>query len=191
MYCASDIREVKLEFSCKEIQKDGNNVNFKKCHNVLFNKHNDQVLNKGFIYLTAIWEVMNKINGLPYAYHKRIVCDDGITTKTLNIWSFWLGGEKMKIDGLVGVGIQKYEGIRINTYNLPATLFPEYSSELLSVPETICFHVHQRASCWYFINELAPTCSSAPVILLILQEVGITCSTKCCMMILRADEWVD
>ena len=41
----------KIKLSCKGIQKDGNNVNYKKCHNVLFNKHEDQVLNKGFRYV--------------------------------------------------------------------------------------------------------------------------------------------
>jgi hypothetical protein len=51
MYCCSDLDEKKIKLSCKGIQKDGNNVNYKKCHNVLFNKHKDQVLNKGFRYV--------------------------------------------------------------------------------------------------------------------------------------------
>ena len=54
MYCASDSKEENIKFSCKGIQKDGNNVNYQKFHNVLFNKHNDQVLNKSFDTLTAI-----------------------------------------------------------------------------------------------------------------------------------------
>jgi hypothetical protein len=45
MYRASDITEEKMKFSCKGIQKDGNNKNVQKFHNVLFNKHKDQVLN--------------------------------------------------------------------------------------------------------------------------------------------------
>ena len=39
MYCASDITEEKIKFSCKGIQKDGNNVNYQKFHNVLFYIH--------------------------------------------------------------------------------------------------------------------------------------------------------
>ena len=86
MYCASDITEEKIKFSCKGIQKDGNNVNYQKFHNVLFNKHNDQVLNKGFRYVGSSMKSYEQVKkGLSYAYHKRIVCEDGITTKPLNI----------------------------------------------------------------------------------------------------------
>ncbi len=86
MYCASDFTEGKFKFSCKGIQKDGNNVNNQKFHDVLFNKHNDQVLNKGFRYVGSSMKPyeQNK-NGLSYAYHKRIVSKDGISTKPLNI----------------------------------------------------------------------------------------------------------
>ncbi len=70
----------KIKFSCKAIQKDGNNVNYQKKHNVLFNKHNDQVLKKGSFMLMAVWKVTKKSNGLSYAYHNRKVCEDGITT---------------------------------------------------------------------------------------------------------------
>ena len=50
MYCASDITEnpAKDKISCKVIQRDGNNMNYKKFNDVLFNKHEDKVLNKGF-----------------------------------------------------------------------------------------------------------------------------------------------
>jgi hypothetical protein len=86
MYCASDISEEKIKFSCKGIQKDGNNVNYQKFHNVLFNKHNDQVLNKGFRYVGSSMKSYEQVKkGLSYAYHKRIVCEDGITTKPLLI----------------------------------------------------------------------------------------------------------
>ena len=86
MYCASDITEEKIKFSCKGIQKDGNDVNYQKFHNVLFNKHNDQVLNKGFRYINGYMKSYEQSKkGLSYAYHKRIVQDDGITTKPLNI----------------------------------------------------------------------------------------------------------
>ncbi len=40
MYCASDITEEKIKFSCKGIQKVGNNVNYQKFHNELSDKHN-------------------------------------------------------------------------------------------------------------------------------------------------------
>ena len=73
----------KIKFSCKGIQKDGNDVSYQKFHDVLFNKHNYQVLNKGFLYIDGQMKryEQNK-NGLSFAYHKRIVCDDG---KYLNI----------------------------------------------------------------------------------------------------------
>ena len=44
--------EEKIKFSCKGIQKYGNNVHYQKFHNVLSNKHEDKVwLNKGFRHL--------------------------------------------------------------------------------------------------------------------------------------------
>ena len=75
-----------FKFSCKGIQKAGNNINYKKYEDVLFDKHNDQVLNKGFRYINGFMKSyeQNK-KGLSYAYHKRIVCEDGINTKPLNI----------------------------------------------------------------------------------------------------------
>ncbi len=83
MYCASDITEKKIKFSCKGIKKNGNNVNYQKIHNVLFDK---QVLKKGFRYINRYMKSyeQNK-KGLSFAYQKRIVCEDGINTKPLNI----------------------------------------------------------------------------------------------------------
>ena len=53
---------------------------------MLFNKHNDQVSNKGFRYVDGYMKSYEQSKkGLSYAYHKRIVCDDGINTKPLNI----------------------------------------------------------------------------------------------------------
>ncbi len=76
----------KFKFSCKGIQKDGNNINYHKIHNVLFYKHNNQVLNNGFRYVDgAMKSYEQSKKGLSYAYHKRIVQEDGITTKQLNI----------------------------------------------------------------------------------------------------------
>ena len=86
MYCASDISEEKIKFSCKGIQKDGNDVSYKKFKDVLFNKHEDKVLNKGFRYVEGYMKSYEQIKkGLSFAYHKRIVQPDGITTKPLLI----------------------------------------------------------------------------------------------------------
>jgi len=86
MYCASDISEEKIKFSCKGIQKDGNDVSYKKFNDVLFNKHEDKVLNKGFRYVEGYMKSYEQIKkGLSFAYHKRIVQPDGITTKPLLI----------------------------------------------------------------------------------------------------------
>jgi hypothetical protein len=105
MYCASDVNDnckccacknieckcpkkckCNFKFSCKGIQKAGNNVNYQKFHNVLFNKHQDMVLNKGFRYVDGGMKTYEQVKkGLSYAYHKRIVCEDGITTRPLNI----------------------------------------------------------------------------------------------------------
>ena len=81
-----DIAEEKIKFSCKGIQKNGNNVNYQKFKDVLFNGVKDTVLNKGFRYVEGTmksYEQQKK--GLSYCYHKRIVCEDGISTKPLNI----------------------------------------------------------------------------------------------------------
>jgi hypothetical protein len=54
MYCSSytDLDEKeKHKLSCKRIQRDRNNVNYQKFHNVLFNEHKDQVSNNGFRYI--------------------------------------------------------------------------------------------------------------------------------------------
>ncbi len=56
----TDIIEEKIKFSCNGIQEDGNNINYQKNHNVLFNKHNDQVWNHGFGYINGYMKVMTK-----------------------------------------------------------------------------------------------------------------------------------
>ena len=75
-----------FKFSCKGIQKAGNNINYKRFEDVLFNKHEVKVLNKGFRYIEGYMKSyeQNK-KGLSNAYHKRIVQPDGITTKPLLI----------------------------------------------------------------------------------------------------------
>jgi hypothetical protein len=80
------MKRKKPKFSCKGIQKDNNNVNYQKFHNVLFNKHDDVVVNKGFRYINGTMKSYEQVKkGLSYAYHKRIVCDNGITMKPLNV----------------------------------------------------------------------------------------------------------
>ena len=86
MYCCSDMAEEKIKFSAKGIQKDGNDISYKKFYNVLFEGNKDIVLNKGMRYINGYMKSYEQEKkGLSYAYHKRIVCDDGITTKPLNI----------------------------------------------------------------------------------------------------------
>ncbi len=86
--------------ACKGIQKDGNNVNYQTYHNVLFNKHKDQVLNKGFCYVDGYMKTYEQSKkGLSFAYHKRIVCDDGITTKPLTCF--------IKIDNILDKLLKK------------------------------------------------------------------------------------
>ena len=77
---------MRFKFSCKGIQKAGNEINYKKIEDVLFNNHEDKVLNKGFRYVDGYMKSYEQSKkGLSYAYHKRIVQNDGITTKPLLI----------------------------------------------------------------------------------------------------------
>ncbi len=54
--------EENIKFSCKGIQKDGNNVNYQQFHNVLFDQHEDKVLNKSFRYVGSTLQVKNHMN---------------------------------------------------------------------------------------------------------------------------------
>ncbi len=57
-----------------------------KFHDVLFNKHNDQVLNKGFRYVDGTMKSYEQVQkGLSFAYHKRKVAANGIDTTPLDI----------------------------------------------------------------------------------------------------------
>jgi hypothetical protein len=84
IYCCADITEDRKKeiFSCQDIQKVGNNVNYNNDHNVLFKKPNhDTVLNEGFCYIYGYMRNYTQVKkGLSYAFHKRIVCEDGIDT---------------------------------------------------------------------------------------------------------------
>ncbi len=83
MYCAADNSEENIKFSCKGIQKVGNDMCYKKIEDVLLKpKEQHLVLNKGNGYMKSYEQVKK---GLSYVYHKRIVQADGITTRPLNI----------------------------------------------------------------------------------------------------------
>ncbi len=77
---------VVLHFHAKEYKKTGNEINYEKIHSVLFNEHEDQVLNKGFRYIKGYMKSYEQNKKcLSDAYRKRIVCNDGIKTKTFSI----------------------------------------------------------------------------------------------------------
>ena len=50
----TDKEKAKIKFSCKGIQKEGNNVNYKKFENVLFGDKQDTAHNKGFRMVDGI-----------------------------------------------------------------------------------------------------------------------------------------
>jgi hypothetical protein len=86
MYCCADITEKQFKFSCKGIQKAGNNICYQKFHDVLFENKKDIVNNTGFRYINGTMKTYEQQKkGLSYAYHKRIVQSDGISTIPLNI----------------------------------------------------------------------------------------------------------
>ena len=54
--------------------------------NVLFNKHEDKVLNKGLRYIAGHMKCYEQVKkGLSYDYHKRKVAANGIHTTPLDI----------------------------------------------------------------------------------------------------------
>ena len=86
MYCCADTTEKEFKFSCKGIQKAGNDICYKKFHDVLFENKKDIVNNTGFRYINGTMKTYEQQKkGLSYAYHKRIVHSDGISTSPLNI----------------------------------------------------------------------------------------------------------
>ena len=74
-----------FKFSCKGIQKTGNNINYKSFENVLNGcKHN--VVNKGFRYIGSTMKSYEQSKtGLSDFYDKRVVGPDGRTTTPLEI----------------------------------------------------------------------------------------------------------
>jgi hypothetical protein len=66
MYCA-----IKLS---KGIQKDGNNENYTKVHNLFFNKHENKVLKKELIHRRLYEKVMNKLKRNQAIHITRQLC---------------------------------------------------------------------------------------------------------------------
>jgi hypothetical protein len=90
LYCLEKQNQTNLEdrfkFSCKGIQKEANNISYKKFENVLFNKTHDMAVNQGFRYVNGCMNTYEQSKkGLSYIYNKRILLSDGISTKPLNI----------------------------------------------------------------------------------------------------------
>ena len=86
MYCCSDMDEKNIKFNCKGIQKEGNNVNYKKFENVLFGDKQDTAHNKGFRMVDGTMKSYEQDKkGLSYIYCKRVVLPDGINTIPLLI----------------------------------------------------------------------------------------------------------
>ena len=84
--CLRYYRRKKIKYSCKGIQKEGNNICYEKFHDVLFENKKDIVNNTGFRYINGFMKTYEQEKkGLSYVYHKRIVLPDGITTIPLNI----------------------------------------------------------------------------------------------------------
>ena len=77
MYCCSDMDGKDFKISCKGIQKDNNNMTYKKFENVLFNNYNDIAINHGFRMVDGhmkTYEQQNK--GLSKIYLKRILLSE-------------------------------------------------------------------------------------------------------------------
>ena len=86
MYICSDLTEENIKFSTKGIQKAGNDITYKKFDNVLFGDKKDTATNTGFRMIGGFMKTYTQEKkGLSYAYCKRIVLDDGISTKPLDI----------------------------------------------------------------------------------------------------------
>jgi hypothetical protein len=78
--------ETKSKYSCKGIQKNQNEINKDRFHNVLFNDVKDMCINKGFRVINneMVTYIQHK-KGLSYYYDKRKVLADGVSTVPLDI----------------------------------------------------------------------------------------------------------
>ena len=78
--------DTKNKFSCKGIQKNQNDINKDRFHNVLFNGVKDTCTNKGFRVIdNSMITYIQQKKGLSYVYDKRRVLEDGVTTVPLDI----------------------------------------------------------------------------------------------------------
>ena len=74
------------KYSCKGIQKDQNEINKDRFHNVLFNDVKDMCVNKGFrVVNNFMVTYIQQKKGLSYIYDKRKVLADGVSTAPLDI----------------------------------------------------------------------------------------------------------
>ena len=72
--------------SCKGIQKNQNDINKDRFHNVLFNDVKDMCTNKGFRVINNFMVTyIQQKRGLSYYYDKRVVLSDGVSTVPLEI----------------------------------------------------------------------------------------------------------
>jgi hypothetical protein len=79
------MNEKEIKVSCKGIQKS-NDVTYKKFENALFNGEKDIVVSQGFRYVNGSMNTYEQSKkGPTYIYNKRILIDDGISTKPLLI----------------------------------------------------------------------------------------------------------
>ena len=63
-----------FKFSCKGIQKNNNNITYKKFENVLLNKNHDMAVNTGFRMVNGFMNTYEQSKkGLSYVYNKRIL----------------------------------------------------------------------------------------------------------------------
>ena len=78
--------ETKSKYSCKGIQKNQNEINKDRFHNVLFNDVKDMCINKGFRVINneMVTYIQHK-KGISYYYDKRVVLADGVSTVPLEI----------------------------------------------------------------------------------------------------------
>ena len=74
------------KYSCKGIQKNQNEINKDRFHNVLFNDVKDMCTNKGFrVIKNEMVTYIQQKRGLSYYYDKRQVLPDVVSTIPLNI----------------------------------------------------------------------------------------------------------
>jgi hypothetical protein len=85
-YLEDDEEEKKSKYSVKGIQKNQNDINKDRFHNVLYNNTEDKCTNKGFrVINNEMVTYIQQKKGLSYVYDKRKVLADGVSTVPLDI----------------------------------------------------------------------------------------------------------